>query len=130
MSSKYQSPAILGITGLLFIASPLVFRLPLNFSKFNLQSSEELEQYRLQQKANTADKLNQLGVMPEFSKLKMRKYRDNPRNDPKPDTTGYLEDETVIVYDSLGRCIGRIQNRQWLWKYRHQNTCKLDNGDT
>lgn len=124
-SSKYQSPAVLGIIGLLLIASPLVFRLPLSFSKFNLQSSEEFEQYRLQQKANTANKLDQLGVMPEFSRLKIKGYRDNPNRNPKPDTTGFFDDETVIVYDSLGRCIGRIQNRQWLWKYYYRNTCKL-----
>lgn len=130
--SKYQSPAILGIIGLLLIASPLVFRLPLNFSKFNLQASEELEQYRLEQKSATAEKLDQLNMMPRFNKLRIRDYLDNRKRNPKPNTTGYLEDDDVIVYDSAGRCIGRIKNRKWLWKYHYQNVCKIiqSNGDT
>jgi hypothetical protein len=122
-SSKYQSPAILGVIGLLLIASPLVFRMPLNFQKFNLQGSEELEQYRLQQKAQTADKLDKLGIMPSFRKLKVRKYFDSPKRNPKPDTTGFLDDDIVIVYDSFGRCIGRIEDRKWLWKYHYKNVC-------
>jgi hypothetical protein len=124
-SSKYQSPAILGIIGLLLVASPLLFRLPLNFSKFNLQGSEELEQYRQQQKAETAEKLEKLGMMPSFKKLKIRKYLDNKRRNPNPDTTGYLEDEIVVVYDSVGRCIGQIENRKWLWKYHYKNVCNV-----
>ncbi|MEH1778516.1 MAG: hypothetical protein V7L26_05100 [Nostoc sp.] len=122
-SSKYQSPAILGVIGLLLIASPLVFRMPLNFQKFNLQGSEELEQYRLQQKAETADKLDKLGIMPSFRKLKVRKYFDSPKRNPKPDTTGFLDDDIVIVYDSVGRCIGRIEDHKWLWKYHYKNVC-------
>jgi hypothetical protein len=110
----------------MLIASPLVFQLPLNFQKFNLQGSEELEQYRLQKKADTAQKINQLGIMPEFKKLKIRRYQDNPNRDPKPDTTGYLEDEVVVVYDSLGQCIGKIQSRKWYWKYHYRNTCKVE----
>ncbi|MEH1777170.1 hypothetical protein [Nostoc sp.] len=122
-SSKYQSPAMLGIIGLLLVASPLLFRLPLNFSKFNLQGSEELEQYRQQQKAETAEKLDKLGIMPSFKRLKFRRYLDNPKRNPRPDTTGYLDDEIVVVYDSAGRCIGQIENRKWLWKYHYKNVC-------
>ncbi|WP_254625661.1 hypothetical protein [Nostoc sp. TCL240-02] len=124
-SSKYQSPAILGMLGLLLIASPLVFRMPLNFQKFNLQNSEELEQYRAQAKSNTAEKLDKLGIMPSFKKLKFRRYLDDPRRNPMPDTTGYLDDEVVIVYDSAGRCIGRIEERKWLWKHHYKNVCKI-----
>ncbi|PHJ69168.1 hypothetical protein VF14_03270 [Nostoc linckia z18] len=124
-SSKYQSPAMCGFIGLLLVASPLVFRLPLNFSKFNLQGSEEMEQYRAQQKADTAKKLDELGIMPSFTKLKVRRYLDNPKRNPKPDTTGFLEDEVVVVYDSAGRCIGQIENRKWLWKYHYKNVCQI-----
>lgn len=123
-NSKYQSPAILGVIGVLLVASPLLFRLPLNFSKFNLQGSEELEQYRQQQKAETAEKLDNLGIMPSFRRLKIRKYLDNPKRDPDPDTTGYLEDEIVKVYDSTGRCIGQIKSRKWFWKYHYRNICR------
>lgn len=122
-NSKYQSPAILGVIGALLVASPMFLRLPLSFSKFNLQGSEELEQYRQQQKAQTANKLDELGIMPSFRKLKVRKYLDSPKRNPRPDTTGYLEDEIVVVYDSAGRCIGKIEERKWLWKYHHKNVC-------
>ncbi|AUB42227.1 hypothetical protein COO91_08339 [Nostoc flagelliforme CCNUN1] len=124
-NSKYQSPAILGVIGALLVASPMFLRLPLNFSKFNLQGSEELEQYRQQQKAQTANKLDELGIMPSFRKLKVRKYLDSPKRNPRPDTTGYLEDEIVVVYDSVGRCIGKIEERKWLWKYHYKNVCNL-----
>ncbi|MBN3948440.1 MAG: hypothetical protein HWQ38_19080 [Nostoc sp. NMS7] len=126
INSKYQSPTILGAIGLALIASPLLLGIPLGFAKFNLQKSEELSQWRSQQKAITAKKLDELGIMPEFKKLKFVRYLDTPKRNPKPDTTGYLNDETVIVYDSAGRCIGKIENRKWLWKYHYKNVCKAD----
>jgi hypothetical protein len=138
-STKYQKQATLGIVGLIFVASPLLLKLPSQFQAFNsntqletetakekaqVENSEELERTRIQQKKQTADKLKQTGVLPTGTKLKIRRYYDNPKHNPKPEPTGFLEDETVFVYDSAGVCIGKIQSRKWLWKHYYTNACK------
>ncbi|MBD2536387.1 hypothetical protein H6G97_46740 [Nostoc flagelliforme FACHB-838] len=93
-------------------------------SGITIRESEELERIKAEQRAETADKINSLGVTPSFRKLRIRNYLDSKKCNPRPDTTGYLEDETVFVYDSTGLCIGRIEQRQWKWKYRFKNACK------
>ncbi|QIR40555.1 hypothetical protein HCG51_30280 [Tolypothrix sp. PCC 7910] len=45
--------------------------------------------------------------------LKIRQYIDNPKRDPLPETTGWLESEVIYVDDSAGACIERISSRQW-----------------
>ncbi len=92
--------------------------------KAQVESSEDLERTRIQQKKQTADQLKQTGVLPTGTKLKIRKYYDNPKWNPKPDVTGFLEDEIVYVYDSAGVCLGKIQARKWLWKHFYKNACK------
>lgn len=136
---KYQKQATLGLVGLLLAASPLFIKLPSQFQAFNantqletemakqkaqVENSEDLERTRIQQKKQTADQLKQTGVLPTGTKLKIRKYYDTPKWNPLPDTTGFLEDEIVYVYDSAGVCIGKIQARKWLWKHFYTNTCK------
>ncbi len=136
--NKYQAQASLGIAGLFLIASPLVIKLPSQFQSFNsstqletelakkkaqVETSEELERTRIEQKKQTADKLKETGVLPTGNKLIMRDYFDSPSWNPNPTTTAFLEDETVYVYDSAGVCIGQIQNRKWLWKHFYQNIC-------
>ncbi len=136
--NKYQAQATLGIAGLFLIASPLLIKLPSQFKSFNsatqlstelahekaqLEASESLERARIEQKKQTADKLKETGVLPTGNKLIMRDYFDSPSWNPNPTTTAFLEDETVYVYDSAGICIGKIQNRQWLWKHFYQNVC-------
>jgi hypothetical protein len=138
-SNKYQKQATLGIAGLLLVASPLFFKLPSQFQLFSannqiesevahkkaqVEGSEDLERTRIQQKKETADKLKETGILPTGAKLKIRRYYDNPHHNPNPDTTGFLEDETVFVYDSAGVCVGRIQKRKWLWKYWYTPACK------
>lgn len=125
---KYQKQALLGLLGMGLIASPWLSQLPAQFKTYNsgiiIRESEELERIKAEQKAQTADRINSLGVMPSFRKLRLRDYLDSFRHNPRPDTTGYLEDETIFVYDSTGKCVGRIETRQWLWKYRFGDACK------
>ena len=137
--NKYQKQATLGLVGLLLAASPLFIKLPSQFQAFNantqletelakqkaqVESSEDLERTRIEQKKATADTLKRTGVLPTSTKLKIRNYFDTPKWNPKPDTTGFLEDEIVYVYDSAGVCIGKIQTRKWLWKHFYKNACK------
>lgn len=138
MASRYQIPATLGLLGLLCVASPLIFKLPSQFQAFNasteleaqtslqqaqLRNSEQLERSRIDQRKETADRLAQAGVLPTGQKLKIRRYFDTPKRNPKPDTTGWLKDEVVFVYDAAGACIGQIRNRQWFWKHHYKNVC-------
>ncbi|MBD2472274.1 hypothetical protein [Nostoc sp. FACHB-145] len=125
---KYQKQALLGLLGMGLIISPWLSQLPAQFKTYNsgitIRESEELERIKAEQRAATADKINELGVMPSFRKLRISDYLDSSRFNPRPNTTGYLEDEIVFVYDSTGLCIGRIEQRQWKWKYRFKNSCK------
>ncbi|AFY45734.1 hypothetical protein [Nostoc sp. PCC 7107] len=125
---KYQKQALLGLLGLGLIISPWLSQLPAQFKTYNsgitIRESEELERIKAEQRAATADKINELGVMPSFKKLRINDYLDSKRFNPRPNTTGYLEDETVFVYDSTGKCVGRIEARKWKWKYQFKNACK------
>ena len=136
--NKYQKQATLGIIGLFLIASPILLKLPSQFHTFNsttlleteaakqkaeVEASEDLERTRIEQKKQTADKLKQTGILPSGDKLKIRDYYDNPKWNPNPNTTGFLKDEIVFVYDSAGLCIGQIRERKWLWKHFYQNVC-------
>lgn len=136
--NKYQKQASLGIVGLFLIASPILLKLPSQFHAFNsstqleteaakekaeVETSEEIERTRIEQKKQTAEKLKQTGILPSGDKLKIRDYYDNSKRNPNPNTTGFLKDETVFVYDSAGVCIGKIQQRKWLWKHFYQNVC-------
>jgi hypothetical protein len=136
--NKYQKQATLGIVGLLFVASPFFLKLPFQFASFSastqlenetafskaqVANSEDLERTRIAQRKETADKLKETGVLPSGNKLKIRDYYDNPKWNPKPNVTGFLADETIYVYDSAGACIGKIQQREWLWKHFFQNVC-------
>ncbi len=136
--NRYAKQALLGLAGLSLIAIPLLFKLPTQFSLFDwnnqleaetkkekaeIESSEDIERTKIQQRRTTADTLNKAGVMPSGNKLKIRKYYDNPKHDPKPETTAYLASDLIYIYDSSGKCIGRIQNRKWLWKYYFTYAC-------
>ncbi len=136
--NKYQAQASLGIASLLLIALPLFIRLPAQFHAFNsttqlstelakqkarVEASEDLERARIQQKKQTADQLKQTGILPTATKLIIRDYYDNSTWNPHPNTTAFLKDETVYVYDSAGSCIGRIQARKWFWKHFYTNIC-------
>jgi hypothetical protein len=136
--NKYQAQASLGLAGLILIATPLFLKLPSQFQSFSstteleadlarqkaqVEASEDLERSRIDQKKQTADKLKETGVLPSGKKLLVRDYYDNPKWNPNPNTTAFLEDEIVFVYDTAGVCIGKIQARKWLWKHFYQNVC-------
>ncbi len=127
---RFRNQGLLGLIGLGIMALPMIFKLPGQFTAFNaandLKTQEEIERSRIAERKQTADRLNEAGVMPTFGVLKITGYYDNPRHDPSPETTGFLEDETVQVVDSAGRCIGRIQRRRWLWKHFYQNVCDIN----
>ncbi len=138
MDSKHQAQFGLILVGSALIASPLFLRLPSQFQAFNtatqldrdvaqaraeVKASEDIERSRIEQRKETADTLKRTGVLPTGQKLKLRGYYDTPKKDPKPDVTGFLADETVFVYDSAGACIGKIQNRKWLWKTHYPPIC-------
>ncbi|WP_253274445.1 hypothetical protein [Nostoc sp. PCC 7107] len=120
--------AVLGFVGLACISFPLLAKLPGQIQAFKaihqVQTSEQIERERLQERKLTADKLLETGILPTTQKLKVRQYLDSKKIDPKPDTTGWLEDEVIYVYDSGGTCIGKIANRRWLWKHKFKNACK------
>ncbi|AKG24912.1 hypothetical protein [Calothrix sp. 336/3] len=136
--TSYQTPATFGLLGLLCVASPLIFKLPSQFRAFNASTSleadtrveqayfrnrEEFERIRIDQRQETAERLAQAGVLPNGQKLKIRRYFDNPKRNPNPDTTGWQEGEVVFVFDAAGACIGQIKNRQWYWKHHYRNVC-------
>ncbi len=136
--NKYQAQATLGIAGLILIATPLFLKLPSQFQSFSstteleadlvrqkaqVEASEDLERSRIDQKKQTADKFKETGVLPSGGKLIVRDYYDNPKWNPNPNTTAFLEDEIVFVYDTAGVCIGKIQAKKWLWKHFYQNVC-------
>ncbi|MBW4565644.1 MAG: hypothetical protein KME32_32100 [Mojavia pulchra JT2-VF2] len=126
---KYQKQAMLGLLGLGLIAAPMFIKLPQQFYIFSavsdLEARESVERSRIEQRKLTSDKLNSTGILPTSLKLRIRGYLDNPRRNPRPDTSYYQEDEQVYVYDSSGRCIGQISERRWLWKYHYKNVCNL-----
>jgi hypothetical protein len=126
---KYQKQAMLGLLGLGLIAAPMFIKLPQQFYIFSavsdLEARESVERSRIEQRKLTSDKLNETGILPTSLKLRIRGYLDNPKRNPRPDTSYYQQDEQVYVYDSSGRCIGQISERRWLWKYHYRNVCNL-----
>jgi hypothetical protein len=136
--NRYAKQAMLGLLGISLICSPFFFKLPAQFSVFNfsnqietetkkakaeIEGSEQVEIVKIEQRKTTADALKKAGVMPSGNRLKIRRYYDNSKHDPKPETSGFLAAELVYVYDSSGVCIGRIQNKKWLWKYYFTYAC-------
>lgn len=138
---KYQAQATLGILGMAIAALPMFVKLPSQFQAYNAveelqtavalaqartKASEDVERNRIEQRKQTSDALHDAGVLPSGQKLKIRNYLYDSKVDPDPDTTGYLADDLVYVYDSSGSCIGRIYHRKWQfkpWFEEHQDIC-------
>ncbi|GAB1544790.1 hypothetical protein NUACC21_74660 [Scytonema sp. NUACC21] len=135
----YQKQIGLGLVGLGVCAMPLIVSLVPKVGAYaeaqrtraemellaqKLQSQEELERERIAQRAKTAEELYKAGIAPNATRLRVRRYLDNPQRDPKPDTTGYSADAVVYVYDSASVCIGRIEGNYWLWKHKYPNACE------
>lgn len=89
----------------------------------NLRTQEQFERSRIVERAKTSEQLYKTGIAPNTQKLRIRRYLDNPKQDPRPDTTGWGTDQVVYVYDSAGVCIGRIEDNQWYWRHKLHDAC-------
>jgi hypothetical protein len=83
----------------------------------NLQTREELERLRIEERGKTSATLLKTGVLPTNRTVRVVNYFDSPKQRPRLDTTIYQDDEVVDVFDATGRCIGRIAERRFQWKY-------------
>jgi hypothetical protein len=100
------------------------YKAEMALKKANLQTSEEFKRDRIEQRAKTSDALYQAGVIPTTRTLRITDYIDNHKRNPRPDTTIFQDDELVDVFDATGRCIGRIEEGQWKWKYYYHALCR------
>lgn len=135
----YRKQIYLGLVGVAICAMPVVLPVVPQIATYaeaqrykaekellsqNLQADEEFQRDRIAEGAKTSNKLYEAGIAPTTTKLRIRRYFDTPKRDPKPDTTGWGADEVVYVYDSARKCIGRIEENRWLWKHRYSDACE------
>lgn len=134
----YQKQIWLALAGCAVCASPLLLPLIPKIGAYaeaekqkanlylqaeNLKTEEEYQRSRITERAKTSETLYRTGVAPNARILRIRRYIDNAKVDPKPDTTGWNADELVYVHDSTGVCIGKIENNQWFWIHKYNNAC-------
>jgi hypothetical protein len=123
----YQKQIALGLVGIAHTAiptaMPLIPKIATYAASERLKAEEELRRTTITERAKTSEALYQAGVAPTATTLRIRRYIDNPKRDPKPDTTGYGALELVYVYDSTGMCIGKIEQNQWYWVHKHNDAC-------
>ncbi|BAY50603.1 hypothetical protein SAMD00079811_82320 (plasmid) [Scytonema sp. HK-05] len=126
----YQKQIGLALAGIAVCAAPVLLPLIPKIGTYaqseRLKAEEELQRATIAERAKTSEALYNAGIAPNATSLRIRRYLDSPREDPKPDTTGYGASEIVYVYDSAGVCIGKIEGNQWLWKHKYNNICKGD----
>lgn len=140
---KYLKQASLGFVGLaLTVLPPVVLNMPGTFKVFNtannlqtqaaiegeqIRQKETVKRKRDEQRRESADAMRDGDIMPTHDTLRIANYRFNPKRDPSPDTTPYQNGETIIVYDKLGKCVGRIKDGEWQFKPHYQeNICSVD----
>jgi len=123
----YQKQIALGLVGIAVCAIPMLLPLVPKIQTYatseRLKAEEELRRTTIAEQAKTSETLYNAGVAPTTKVLRMRRYVDTPKVDPKPDTTGFPATQLLIVYDSGGRCIGKIEDNQWYWKYKYSDVC-------
>jgi hypothetical protein len=126
----YQKQIGLALAGIAVCAAPVLLPLIPKIGTYaqseRLKAEEELQRATIAERAKTSEALYNAGIAPNATSLRIRRYLDSPREDPKPDTTGYGASEIVYVYDSAGVCIGKIEGNQWFWKHKYNNICKGD----
>lgn len=126
----YRKQIGLALAGIAVCAAPVLLPLIPKIGTYaqseRLKAEEELQRATIAERAKTSEALYNAGIAPNATSLRIRRYLDSPREDPKPDTTGYGASEIVYVYDSAGVCIGKIEGNQWLWKHKYNNICKGD----
>ncbi len=124
----YKKQLYLALTGvsvcMLPVIIPLVPKLGAYAEAERLKATEGLERTRIEERAKTSDALYEAGVMPTTRKLRITNYFDSSKRNPRPDPTLYQDDEIIDVFDATGRCIGRIEEGIWKWKYKAKGICK------
>ena len=124
----YKKQLYLALAGVsvcfLPVIIPLIPKLGAYAEAERLKATEGLERQRIEERAKTSDALYEAGVMPTTRKLRITNYFDSSKRNPRPDTTLYQDDEIVDVFDASGRCIGRIEEGIWKWKYKAKGICK------
>jgi hypothetical protein len=124
----YKKQLYLALAGVLVCMLPIIIPLVPKLGAYaeaeRLKATEGLERKRIEERAKTSDALYEAGVMPTTRSLRITNYFDSSKRNPRPDTTLYQDDEIVDVFDASGRCIGRIEEGIWKWKYKALGICK------
>jgi hypothetical protein len=123
----YQKQIGLALAGIAVCAAPVLLPLIPKIGTYaqseRLKAEEELQRTSIIEQAKTSETLYEAGIAPTTKVLRMRRYVDTPKVDPKPDPTGFPATQLIVVYDSGGRCIGKIEDNQWYWKYNYSDVC-------
>jgi len=124
----YKKQLYLALAGVLVCMLPVIIPLIPKLGAYaeaeRLKATEGLERTRIEERAKTSDALYEAGVMPTTRSLRITNYFDSSKRNPRPDPTIYQNDEIVDVFDATGRCIGRIEEGIWKWKYKAKEICK------
>lgn len=129
-SDKYMVGSGIAFLGGVVIIAPLFLKAPSDYATYtareSLEQSEEINRNRIQQRKKTADVIKATGVLPEGRTLTITGYVDNNQRPPglkRKTLNRYLLDQIVHVYDESGRCIGKIENREFLWYRQDASAC-------
>ncbi len=129
-ADKYILPSGVAFLGGLFVIAPLFLKAPSDYATYTareaLEQTEEINRDRIKQRKQTADVIRQTGVLPEGRTLTIVGYVDNAQRPPglKQRTLNrYLPDQVIHVFDESGICIGKIQNRKFIWNRQDASAC-------
>ena len=114
--SKQTVPMLCGITGLLCLFSPLLMDIPAKYTLWKqsqqVQVSEGIERQKISERAETSKISRQSKQALPGRTLKMAAYIYTPNELPTISTKGYLDTDTIYIYDSTGFCFAKYENRQ------------------
>ncbi|MBD2773330.1 hypothetical protein [Iningainema tapete] len=128
-ADKYLFPTGISLFGGLLIAAPLFLKVPSDYTTFavkdSLQQSEEINRERINQRKETADLIRKTGLLPEGRTLRIVDYDDGikPPKLKRQILQSYLADQVLFVYDRSNICIGKIENRRFIWKRKTNAAC-------
>ncbi|MUG97989.1 hypothetical protein F7734_39045 [Scytonema sp. UIC 10036] len=128
-ADKYFLPTGISLIGGLLIIAPLFLKIPSDYATFvakdTLNKSETINRDRIAQRKATADLIKKTGLLPFGRTLRIIDYDDGhkPPKLTRQTLQHYLADEVVFVYDRSSTCIGKIQNRRFIWKRDSSTVC-------
>lgn len=128
-ADKYLLPTGVAAFGGLLIIAPLFLKAPSDYATFaakdSVKQSEEVNRDRIQQRKQTAELIRKTGLLPEGSTLRIVDYDDGakPPKIKRQILQSYLADQVLYVYDRSNTCIGKIENRQFIWKRKSTDAC-------